>query len=172
MGKIYHTKLHWIIKKINNEKGPLTAAIFFEKFNHYFPNDVEAWIEIIHIINEDLKTLLNEKKKYNSEFFKDLPNILIENGFNRVLEHQNYQILINDLLPKLKPSEIIINYDNEVFKGPFEKCDIFEIISNDQLVKMIEDLNNDVLIGNENKNFYNKFEILKYTFWIFSIFFV
>ena len=121
MGKIYHTKLHWIIKKINNEKGPLTAAIFFEKFNHYFPNDVEAWIEIIHIINEDLKTLLNEKKKYNSEFFKDLPNILIENGFNRVLEHQNYQILINDLLPKLKPSEIIINYDNEVFKGPFEK---------------------------------------------------
>ena len=117
MGKIYSTKLHWIIIKINNEKCPLTAAIFFEKFNHYFPNDVEAWIEIIHIINMDLKKLLDENKKYNSIFFEDLPNILIKNGLIRVLEHKNYQILINDLLPKLKPSEIIINYDNEVFKN-------------------------------------------------------
>jgi hypothetical protein len=107
----------------------------------------------------DLKKLLDENKKYNSKFFEDLPNILIKNGLIRVLEHKNYQILINDLLPKLKPSEIIINYDNEVFKEPFEKCNILEIISNDQLVKMIEDLNNDVLIGNKNKNYYNKFEI-------------
>ena len=170
MGKIYSSKLHWIITKINNEKGPLSASIFFEKFNHYFPNDVEAWIEIIHIINMDLKKLLDLNKKYNRQFFEDIPNILIKNGLMSVLEHQNYQILINDLLPKLKPSEIIMNYDNEVFKGPFEKCNIFEIISNDQLVKMIEDLNNDVLIGNKNKNL--KFEMFKYTFWIFSIFFV
>jgi len=129
MGKIYSTKLHWIILKINNEKGPLTAAIFFEKFNHYFPNDVEAWIEIIHIINEDLKKLLVENKKYNIKFFEDLPNILNNNGLSKVLEQKNYKKLINDLLPKLKPSEIIINYDNVVYKGPFEKCDIFEIIS-------------------------------------------
>ncbi len=138
MGKIYSSKLHWIITKINNEKGPLSASIFFEKFNHYFPNDVEAWIEIIHIINMDLKKLLDLNKKYNRQFFEDIPNILIKNGLMSVLEHQNYQILINDLLPKLKPSEIIMNYDNEVFKGPFEKCNSFEIISNDQLVKMIE----------------------------------